>query len=202
MDERTTASRRGFLIAGGKSTRMGEDKAFLDFHKQTLLSRALSALSGSCGNATIVGDAAIFASFAPVIADIFPGCGPLAGIHAALKESSADLNLMLAVDMPFISAKLLRFLLGVAETSEAVVTIPRSNTGLQPLCAVYRRDFSTTAEQSLRAGQYKIGATFTQVRLRVIEEAELAAEGFSERDFFNVNTPEDRRTADGLSSLL
>lgn len=202
MNESMKAARRGFLIAGGKSTRMGENKAFLDFHRQTLLSRALSALTDACGNATIVGDPEVFATFAPAIADIFPGCGPLAGIHAALLSSSVDLNLMLAVDMPFLSGKLLRFLLRMAEASDAIVTVPRSAGGFQPLCAVYRRDFAPVAERALRAGQYKIGATFVQVRMRVIEEPELSAEGFSERDFFNVNTPEDRRTANDISSLL
>src|SRR5271157_2537110 len=125
---RTEPSRMGFLLAGGKSSRMGADKAFLD--------RALGAMGGVCDRVAIVGDPARFAKYEAVVADIFSGCGPLAGIHAALVHSSAELNLMLAVDMPFVSAELLAFLFTAAEKADAVVTVPRTSKGLQPLCAV------------------------------------------------------------------
>jgi len=203
----TELSRMGFLLAGGKSSRMGVDKAFLDFGGQTLLDRALTVMGAVCGRVTIVGDPDKFAEYGSsrdaakygsVVADIFPGCGPLAGIHAALVHSTAELNLMLAMDMPFVSSELLAFLFAVAgdEDNHAIVTVPRTSKGFQPLCAVYRRDFSTTAEQALRAGKYKIDATFPGVSVRVIEEDELAAAGFSEQIFFNVNTPQDRRVAE------
>ena len=199
-------SRMGFVLAGGKSSRMGPntDKAFLDFHGQTLLERALTVAGMVCDRVTIVGDPGRFAKYGsseygPVVADIFPGCGPLAGIHAALVSSPAELNLMLAVDMPFVSSELLAFLFAAAENNDAVITVPRSGKGLQPLCAVYRREFSPVAEQALRAGKYKIDAAFSSVSVRVIEEAELAAAGFSERSFFNVNTPQDCLTAEDQS---
>jgi len=131
------------------------------------------------------------------VADIFSGCGPLAGIHAALVHSPAELNLMLAVDMPFVSTELLAFLFAVAENNDAIITVPRASKGLQPLCAVYRRSFSTVAEEALRAGKYKIDAAFSSVSIRVIEDVELAAAGFSEQSFFNVNTPQDRLAALG-----
>ena len=151
-----------------------------------------------CDRVAIVGDPTKFAKYDSVVADIFPGCGPLAGIHAALVHSSAELNLMLAVDMPFVSVELLAFLSAAAEKSDdAVATVPRSGRGLQPLCAVYRRDFSTVAELALQTGNYKIDATFSSVSVRVIEEDELAAAGFSEQSFFNVNTPQDRLAAEG-----
>jgi molybdopterin-guanine dinucleotide biosynthesis protein A len=197
-------SRMGFILAGGKSSRMGPntDKAFLDFHGQTLLERALTVAGMVCDRVTIVGDPGRFAKYGsseygPVVADIFPGCGPLAGIHAALVHSTAELNLMLAVDMPFVSRELLAFLFAAAEPSDAIITVPRTGKGFQPLCAVYRRDFSTVAEQALRAGKYKVDAAFSSVPVQVIEENELAAAGFSERSFFNVNTPQDRLAAEG-----
>ncbi len=220
----TKVSRAGFVLAGGKSSRMGAgiDKAFLDFGGQTLLDRALSVVGAVCDNVAIVGEPAKFEAvlnsrfsvlsktqrqslgtenreLRTVIADIFSGCGPLAGIHAALANSPAELNLMLAVDMPFVSKELLAFLFAAAEdeVNHSVVTVPRAGNGLQPLCAVYRREFSITAEQALRAGKYKIDAAFPGVAVRVIDEAELAAAGFSERSFFNVNTPQDRLKAEG-----
>jgi molybdopterin-guanine dinucleotide biosynthesis protein A len=198
----TELSRMGFLLAGGKSSRMGADKAFLDFGGQTLLDRALTVMGAVCGKVTIVGDPDKFAQYGSskygsVVADIFPGCGPLAGIHAALVHSPAELNLMLAVDMPFVSRELLAFLLAAAGETDAMVTVPRPSHGLQPLCAIYRRDFCEVAERALRAGKYKIDAAFSSVSVRVIEEDELAAAGFSEQSFFNLNTPQDRLAADG-----
>jgi molybdopterin-guanine dinucleotide biosynthesis protein A len=201
---RTEPSRIGFVLAGGKSSRMGvgADKAFLEFGGQTLLDRALAVMGTVCDRVTIVGDPAKFAKYGSpkyetVVADVFPVCGPLAGIHAALVHSPAELNLMLAVDMPFVSSELLVFLFAAAEASGAIVTVPRSGKGLQPLCAVYRRDFFAVAEQALRAGKYKIDAAFAGVSVRVIEEVELAAAGFSEQSFFNVNTPQDHLEAEG-----
>jgi len=205
----TELSRMGFLLAGGKSSRMGADKAFLDFGGQTLLDRALTVMGAVCGKATIVGDPDKFAQhgssrhdaakYGSVVADIFSGCGPLAGIHAALVHSTAELNLVLAVDMPYVSRELLGFLFATAEREDnhAIVTVPRTSKGFQPLCAVYRPDFAVIAEQALRAGKYKIDAAFSSVSVRVIEESELLAAGFSERSFFNLNTPQDRMAAEG-----
>ena len=102
---RAKPSRMGFVLAGGKSSRMGTggDKAFLEFGGQTLLDRALTVMGEVCDRVAIVGDPARFTNYGSVVADIFQGCGPLGGIHAALVHPPAELNLMLAVDMPFVS---------------------------------------------------------------------------------------------------
>src|ERR1700675_4161568 len=196
---RTVPSRMGFVLAGGKSSRMGagpgKDKVFLEFGGQTLLDRALSVMGTVCDRVAIVGDPAKFTNYDSVVPDIFPGCGPLAGIHAGLLHSSAELNLMLAVDMPFVTRELLAFLFAAASEADAIVVVPRTARGFQPLCAVYRRAFAPAAEEALRAGHYKIDAVFPGVAVRVIEEDELVRAGFSERMFFNVNTPDDLRTA-------
>jgi molybdopterin-guanine dinucleotide biosynthesis protein A len=173
---------------------MGVDKVFLDFDGQTLLDRALGVMNSICDSASIVGDPAKFKEykFKSVIEDIFPGSGPLAGIHAALRHSSSELNLMLAVDMPFVSPELLAFLFEIAENNSEVVTVPQLNRRTQPLCAIYRREFADVAEAALRAGNYKIDATFSDVSVKLIDEHALASAGFSERHFFNLNTPQDR----------
>jgi molybdopterin-guanine dinucleotide biosynthesis protein A len=189
----------GFVVAGGKSSRMGADKAFLDWGGETLLSRALTVMGPVCDRVAIVGDAAKFSIYGSAVEDIFSGCGPLAGIHAALVHSTSELNLLLAVDMPFVSSELLAFLFAAAETNDAIVTVPRVGYGLQPLCAIYRRDFSAAAEKALRAGKYKIDAAFSGVSMGVIEEGELAAAGFPGQKFFNVNTPQDRLDALGAT---
>lgn len=190
-------TRAAFILAGGKSSRMGADKAFLEFGGRTLLDRALAVTVAVCDRLTIVGDPAKFANYGAVVADVFSGCGPLAGIHAALAQSTAELNLIVAVDMPFVSAELVAFLFTAAEKDNAIVTVPRTGKGLQPLCAVYQREFAEVAERALQAGKYKIDGTFSSVSTHVIDERTLEAAGFSERNFFNVNTPEERLAVEG-----
>lgn len=171
---------------------MGADKVFLKIDGQTLLDRALVQVSSACDYVRVVGDPAKFSTLeTEAIGDIFPGCGPLAGIHAALSHSPCELNLMLAVDMPFVSARLVNFLFAEAYSGAPLVTVPRLNEQFQPLCAVYRREFAAKAEAALQAGNYKIDAAFSGAPIRVIEEGELVTAGFSARDFFNMNTPQD-----------
>ncbi|MGA7908522.1 MAG: molybdenum cofactor guanylyltransferase [Candidatus Sulfotelmatobacter sp.] len=190
-----------FILAGGKSTRMGTDKAFLEFEGRTLLARMLEVARSVTPEVRIVGGAAKFAAFAPVVEDVFCGCGPLAGIHAALRASQAKLNVVLAVDVPFVSFALLQYLIARARTvGSAWATVPRAPGGWQPLCAVYRREFAEAAEGALREGRYKIDALFDVVPVQAIEEAELAEAGFSPRIFRNLNTPSDVQAATGLKT--
>jgi len=180
-----------FVLAGGKSSRMGTDKALLAINGTTLLGRALAVARQISGSTFIVGEASKFASFGDVIEDAYRGCGPLAGIQAALSCSAADFNIVLAVDLPLVSEQLLRFLLSTSQQSDAVVTVPRVKARLQPLCAVYRKAFSAVAEESLRKGKYKIDSLFEQVSTRIIDEPELNAAGIATAMFENVNTPSE-----------
>jgi molybdopterin-guanine dinucleotide biosynthesis protein A len=181
-----------FILAGGKSTRMGTDKAFVLLEGCTLLARMLDLARKITTNVHIVGDPAKFAPFAPAIEDIFPGCGPLGGIHAALRSSPTDLNVILAVDLPFVSPALLQLFVTSAKNSPAsVVTLAKANGGFQPLCALYRRSFADVAEIALRDGRYKIDALFEHTSTQIVREEELEAAGFAPRIFRNLNTPEE-----------
>ncbi|HTT25064.1 MAG TPA: molybdenum cofactor guanylyltransferase [Candidatus Sulfotelmatobacter sp.] len=181
-----------FILAGGKSTRMGSDKAFLQLNGRTLLARMLEAARSLTSNVRIVGDQSKYEAFASVVEDVFPGCGPLGGIHAALRSSTTDLNVILAVDTPFVSLALLQFLVSRARNSPgSLVIVAQVNGGLQPLCAVYRRQFADAAEEALGAGRYKIDALFGPETTQVIGEDELESAGFSANMFRNLNTPEE-----------
>jgi molybdopterin-guanine dinucleotide biosynthesis protein A len=180
-----------FVLAGGKSTRMGRDKAFLPWADGTLLSHALKLLAAVTPRVHIVGDPKKFASFGTVIADVYRDRGPSAGIHAALLSTTTDLNLMLAVDLPLIEPRFLQFMIGVAEGTDAIVTVPRADGISQPLCAVYRRAFAQAAELSLQAGKNKIDPLFTTVKTRIVEQDEVTSAGFSIAIFRNLNTPEE-----------
>jgi molybdenum cofactor guanylyltransferase len=189
--DRSSADVSVFVLAGGKSTRMGADKAFVVLDGRTLLARALELGRSLSSDVRIVGEAAKFRVFGPVVEDIFRDCGPLGGIHAALRATRAELNLMLAVDAPFVTRELLEFLIARAGDSRVRVTVPQCEGRLQPLCAVYRREFADFAEKALRAGRFKIGALFEHQTALVIGENELQAAGFSAAMFRNLNTPEE-----------
>jgi molybdopterin-guanine dinucleotide biosynthesis protein A len=180
-----------FILAGGKSARMGTDKAFLTLHGKTLLERALGVAASVAEEVYIVGDRQKFLQFGQVVEDVFAGCGPLGGIHAALRQTAADLNLMLAVDLPFVDAKLLKYLIFRASQCDAVVTVPLAGGNWQPLCAVYRREFAGAAEIALQKGMNKIDPLFAQVKTRAIREKELSRSGFGASMFRNLNTPEE-----------
>jgi molybdopterin-guanine dinucleotide biosynthesis protein A len=188
-------SLNGFVLAGGQSSRMGADKAFLALNGQTLLERALRTVSGVASAVSILGSPEKFGRFGAVIEDEFPNHGPLGGIHAALRASCKELNLILAVDMAFVERRFLEYLAERARDSSAVVTVPRASGGWQPLCAVYRREFAEVAEVALQANRNKIDPLFVQVALRVLDEAELKEHGFTLDMFRNLNTPEELSAA-------
>lgn len=189
----TESNIAAFILAGGKSSRMGTDKAFLPFRGRTLLSRALETAHTLTDGIYIVGDPAKFEGLGNVIADTFPDSGPLGGIHAALAAHKAEWNLVLAVDLPLITPAFLKFLVGESRRSDAVVTVPQSNGLFHPLCAVYRAGFAGIAEQALRTGHYKIDPLFRSVETGIIDDSDLQKAGFSARLFANVNTAEEYR---------
>jgi molybdopterin-guanine dinucleotide biosynthesis protein A len=185
----------GFVLAGGRSRRMGTDKAFLQLDGRTLLARVLDLLDALTPQVGIVGPAAKFTAYGLVIEDVYAGRGPLAGIHAALTSSTTELNLIMAVDLPLVTESLLRFLVEQARASDAVVTVPRIAGGYQPLCAVYRRAFAPLAQAALESGKNKIDALFAPATTRILEESELNRFAFGAAMFENLNTPEDLRRA-------
>jgi molybdenum cofactor guanylyltransferase len=192
----------GFVLAGGKSTRMGQDKAALSLNGHTLLEHALAVLRGVCRDVAILGKYELYGALAPVYEDIFPGCGPLGGIHAALSNSQTQYNIIIAVDTPFIMPEFLSYLVERAIASAAVVTTPEIDDYTQPLCTVYSLDFLPIAERALISGCYKIVPLFPRDKTLVIREAELRRFAFAAEMFENLNTPEDmaraRRRVSGL----
>ena len=189
-----------FVLAGGKSTRMGTDKAFLRWREGTLLDHILDLAGELTPNVRIVGDRRKFDRYGSlVIEDIYPACGPLGGIHAALSATASEWNLMLAVDLPLVTHPLLSYLVARAQESDATVTVPNIGGGLQPLCAVYRRAFAEIAKRSLEIGENKIDRLFVRLKTQTIEEEELLRAGFSREAFRNVNTPEDLEDVRRLS---
>jgi molybdopterin-guanine dinucleotide biosynthesis protein A len=184
-----------FVLTGGKSERMGQDKATMQLPSgRTLLENAIAIAGAVAGQVGIVGRRDKYASYAwagEIVEDVFPECGPLGGIHAALKETTTEWNIILAVDLPGVPAALLGWILKMARESEAQVTVASLGGGLQPLCGIYRKSFFERAEKALNDGQNKVDASFDRGSLRILTEEEVRGAGFSPEMFANVNTPQE-----------
>jgi molybdopterin-guanine dinucleotide biosynthesis protein A len=199
-----------FVLAGGESSRIGRDKALLALPAgETMLERALAVAQKAAGTVMLVAPAGRYPQVEKkfrTIQDVYPGRGPLAGIHAALLNSATDLNVILGVDCPLITPELLRFLLHTAAGTAALAVVPRVRGHLHTVCAVYRKAFVQAVERDLRsAGQQpgrdegggearsgtRIERLLAQVPGRIVEEGELRAAGFAAELFTNVNTLAD-----------
>ncbi len=176
----------GFVLVGGTSSRMGQDKALLPFRGTTLAGYAAQLVEDAAGSATLVGDPRLYGPLGyPVIQDTMPGAGPLGGIATALGASPADWNLIVACDMPGLTAKLLRALIEQAESDVGDCLVPHGASGCpEPLCAVYHRRCFGVIARALQCGVRKV--TDGLAGLRVVEPS-LEASGL----FVNINTPQD-----------
>lgn len=180
-----------FVLAGGQSRRMGCDKAFALFEGRTLLQRALDTVRQVSSDVAIVGARQKFAEYGLVVEDLYPDRGPLAGIHAALRASATEWNLVLAVDLPYVTCEFLRYLVQQARASTALVTLPSTPDGRQPLCAVYRKGFAEVADGALREGRNAVHTSVENSAPHVIDWEELERVGFKAEMFRNINRPED-----------
>jgi molybdopterin-guanine dinucleotide biosynthesis protein A len=178
--------RAGYVLVGGRSSRMGRDKALLPYRGGLLVEFVATAVRLAAGSAVLVGSPSRSRLPGyPNLPDIYPGEGPLSGILSVLQHSAADWNLIVACDMPEISAEFLRELLDAAERENADALIPAGPSGLlEPLCAVYHRRSRETLYQAFSGGIRKVTAAFTGLRIAVFPVPELTP-------FQNVNTPED-----------
>ena len=163
----------GYVLAGGKSSRMGRDKALVELAGKPLVLRAVLKLRRICADVAIAGGDASLDMFAPVVVDIHPGCGPLSGIEAALAHSTHDWNLFLPIDMPLMpSAVLETCFVGVAlKTLPALAAIVHTVDGRdQPLCAIYHRALLPFIQEALAAGRYKLMPVVREAARRLAVE--------------------------------
>ena len=145
-----SGGRAGFVLAGGRSSRMGRDKALLPAGSGTLAGQIAAMVRQAAGNVTLIGppERYSFLGF-PVVADAREGCGPLGGLYTALRLSRADWNLVVACDMPGLTAPFLVELFDAAARAGKDCVVPVTAGGLEPLCAVYHARLLPAAESAL-----------------------------------------------------
>jgi molybdopterin-guanine dinucleotide biosynthesis protein A len=193
----------GFILAGGRSSRMGRDKALLEIDGITMLDRAVELVVSAGISVAVLGAPAEFDRRrlrVPVIADEWPGLGPLGGIATALHQTQAAGNLIVACDMPYLTADWLRFLLQRAKASSADAVVPRSERGPEPLCAVYHRRAEGTIREALQQGKRKVTEVVTMLNPEYVEPGEWKAFDSGGLLFKNMNRPADYEKAQAISS--
>ncbi|HWQ43552.1 MAG TPA: molybdenum cofactor guanylyltransferase [Desulfosporosinus sp.] len=181
----------GILLAGGKSSRMKTNKAFLEFEGQPLVERSLAVLQAVFAEVLISSNnPELYARYqVPVIQDDILNQGPLEGLYQGLKAATYDEVFVVACDMPFLSIELIRFLF--AWTAEYDVVVPRMKSGLHPLHAFYHRRCLPIIKNNLEAGRLKIIDFYSACSIRYVGETDLQTFGDLDKLVCNVNTPED-----------
>ena len=187
----------GFVQAGGGSRRFGQDKAMIELGGKTMLARTTELVGRVCETVQIVAPAGKYQSTpAVVIADRYPGEGPLGGIITALAAATtlslrADWALIVSCDMPFLTPDFLTFLCHRAETSSKQVIVPESASGLEPLCAVWKTEALPKIEAAFVAGVRKVTEAMKRLPMEVLDENTWKQFDTEGRLFWNMNTPAD-----------
>ena len=189
----------GIILAGGKSSRLGRDKASEIVNEKPLLQWVTDRLEEVAAEIVVV--KANGQQLPPldtrgpltVAEDLLPGRGPLAGIHSGLQSASHDLSIAAGCDMPLLCVPLLRELCRLAEGYDVVMPTRKSRP--QPLHAVYRQNCVEAIEKELRAGRLKVISFLDAVRVRYVGEDEWASFDSEGLSFFNVNSDDDLKQA-------
>jgi molybdopterin-guanine dinucleotide biosynthesis protein A len=197
------------ILAGGRARRLGgADKASLPIGDARIIDRQLAALAVvTVKNAVriVANDRDRYAGLGlRVIPDAVPDAGPLGGLYTALLDASHDRVLILACDLPFVTAALLQRLVAESgagpENDEVDAVVPRSARGLEPLCALYMKRCAAAARARLDRGELAVAGLLADLRVH-----ELGPEALAPYDdgslFENVNTPHDYARARGWVEL-
>ncbi len=179
------------IMAGGKSSRMGQDKSFVPFEGQPLIERTRSRVAD-------LGDELILITNKPdeyahlglpMFRDVYPDCGPLGGIYTAVHHASHPHTLIVACDMPWLNPDLLRYMLTLRATADVI--IPRWDKYPEPLHAIYSKACLPPILHKLQVQQLKITGFLGQVQVRFVAREEIERFDGDGRSFTNINTPDD-----------
>jgi molybdopterin-guanine dinucleotide biosynthesis protein A len=176
-------TRAGFVLVGGASRRMGRDKALLPLGPATMVEEIAAQVRGAAGNVTLIGPVEKYVHLGlPILPDAVENCGPIGGLHTALLTTQAEWNVLVACDMPEVSAAFLKRLLEAAEATDADCVVPEHQGKINPLCAVYHRRLLPAVKAAVDLKLFKMQdfiATLRALRWPV----------FDARPLQNVNTP-------------
>jgi len=181
----------GVILAGGRSSRMGSNKAFLPYRGGLFIEAIHRQMSAIFPEMLLITNTPEQYDFLPCrkAGDIFPDMGALAGLHSGLYHSTTEHIFAVACDMPYLDDRLIRYLAGHRHHGDVV--IPEGEVGLEPLHAVYAKGCLPHMEASLRANRRRIVSFFDKVDIVTVPRSITAAFDPELRSFSNINTPDD-----------
>jgi molybdopterin-guanine dinucleotide biosynthesis protein A len=190
----------GYVLAGGASTRFGRDKALAEIDGKSMLLRMCELLRSIGGDVRVVVAPGKHAELdVTTLADRWPGEGPLGGIVTALTAADngvrAEWNLIVGCDMPFLTREWLSYLIERALASPAAVIVPRSASGLEPLCACWSSGGAENLQRAFDRGVRKVTEAMKQLRMEIIDESDWKRFDSAGRLFWNMNTSADYQEA-------
>ena len=176
------------ILAGGKSKRMGTDKAMMKLDGVTLLDKVIALCQKVCDDILISSNKQEHKVYGyPLVADEVPDCGPIGGIYSCLKESKTRWNFVISVDAAYVDAGFVDFLKGEIFDGDAIV--PYTQRGKEPLIALYNKSCLKIMEGKIKSGDYKM-----QHLLNVLNTKFVEARNWEKQHpklFHNLNAPED-----------
>ena len=203
----------GYVLAGGASSRFGEDKALIELGGVPMILRMCELLRGLVGEAILIAPPERYAGFGlKNVADGWPGEGPLGGILTALiatrdanaqgaraerpsQEPERQWNIVLGCDMPFLTREWLTYLTERASASDAEVIAPRSAKGLEPLSACWRTSAVSKLQSVFNEGVRKVSRAMNSLKMETIDETDWKRFDSAGRLFWNMNTLVDYEEA-------
>ena len=191
----------GYVLAGGGSTRFGQDKALVAFEGKPMLLRMRELLGSVSGDVIVIAAEGKYTSIGvESVADQRPGEGPLGGIITALAVSAKSQrhipwNLIVGCDMPFLTSEWLVHMAERAEASTSEVVVPQSASGLEPLCACWRTSALAKLQQAFEKGVRKVTEAMKPLDMEILDEPVWKRFDSAGRLFWNMNTPADYKEA-------
>ncbi len=193
------------IQAGGKSSRMGTNKAKVLFHNQPLILRVIERLKPLNAEMLIISNSGDLdypqLAGIPIYQDILMDKGPLGGLYTALKYAKADLIAMVACDLPFVSEELIKLQVAIMKKENSDVVIAETKHGLEPLHALYRcRSCLPAVETALHSGQRKVISWFSGMKVHTLSEQIIRSVDPELKMFLNVNTMQELEEAGFLEN--
>jgi len=189
----------GVILAGGKSSRFGINKAFSEINGSRLIDIVAGLLTSIFTRTVLITNSPEEYSYLglPIRKDLIRGLGPIGGILTGLEDISDEAGFFIACDMPFVSEDLIRYIVSVRGEFDAVV--PKIDWKIEPLHALYRKSCLPVIRELIASGVYQTIKAFDRLNVRYLNEAEIRANDPQMRSFFNVNRPEE--LADTLNRI-
>lgn len=188
----TISNTTGYILAGGKSSRMGEDKGLKIFHGKYLVQIVIEQMQTAFNQVVIVSNNVGYQQFGlEVVEDKVKNIGPAGGIYTALQHSKTDKNFIVSCDMPFVSAEAITFV--VKSSEDAEITLPEMNGKIEPLFGVYSKKCLPKWKALIDEDCIKLQKMVMNFDLKIMDVS--AQVNFSEKIFQNLNTPNEFKNA-------